>query len=301
MIRMYYFAFEYNIVRPILLSVVIPTFNRPDRLARCIESLARQNAVKSDWEVIVVNDGGMDIGETLKAYSNDLSIAGVDQVNSGPASARNLGVERSRGAIIAFIDDDCVAEPDWVGKLMDSVRSGELVGGKVDNLLKGNIFSETCQTLIDYLYERLAGTSDNFFTSNNMGIHKEDFKRLGGFDTGFETSAGEDREFCVRATQAGIRLRHDPEIRVGHTHSLTFISYLRLHFKYGRAAHTYRKAVDMKRIANLKGGGRGFYLHLLIYPLKRKAQRPLVQSLLLAISQACTIGGYLYERLVRGR
>lgn len=245
----------------------------------------------------MVNDGGMDVTGAVEAIGAEYPILVLNQTNAGPASARNRGVGSSKGRLVAFIDDDCVAEPDWIERMMELTGPGELVGGKVSNLLTGNVYSETCQTLIDYLYGRFENTSDMFFTSNNMCMHAADYEKAGGFDTGFRTSAGEDREFCVRAANAGIRLRWVPAIRIGHTHELGFRSFLRLHLKYGRAAATYRSAVDKSGMGKKTGLRLGFYASLLLYPYRERLRRPLSQSLLLAVSQACTLLGFLYERL----
>jgi glycosyltransferase involved in cell wall biosynthesis len=283
------------------LSIIIPTYNRPERLSKCLSALAYQSVDADSWEVVVVNDGGIDVSDSRKEWEGRLNIVLLEQANKGPASARNLGAERARGHILAFMDDDCAAETDWVASILQNAKPGELIGGKVRNILNKNIYSETCQTLIDYLYERLDRTTDMFFTSNNMCIHAEDFQRIGGFDTGFRTSAGEDREFCVRARQSGISLRWEPEIRIGHAHELNLFSFLRLHFKYGRAAVTYRDSVRKLNIEERTNGGSGFYLGLLLHPFSKKLKKPLTQSMLLGVSQACTISGYLYERFLTRR
>jgi glycosyltransferase involved in cell wall biosynthesis len=283
------------------LSVIIPTYNRPESLKRCLSSLKVQSADASTWEVIVVNDGGMDVTGAVEAIGAEYPILVLNQTNAGPASARNRGVGSSKGRLVAFIDDDCMAEPDWIERMMELTGPGELVGGKVSNLLTGNVYSETCQTLIDYLYERFENTSDMFFTSNNMCMHAADYEKAGGFDTGFRTSAGEDREFCVRAANTGIRLRWVPAIRIGHTHGLGLASFLRLHFKYGRASSTYRSTMEKNGMGKKTGFSIGFYTSLLHYPFKHNMRSPLRQAALLAVSQACILTGFLYERLSSGR
>ena len=283
------------------LSIIIPTYNRPDRLSKCLSALASQSVDPDSWEVLVVNDGGTDVSDSLKQWEGRLNIVPLEQSNKGPASARNLGSERARGLILAFLDDDCAAETDWVASILRHAKPGELIGGKVRNILNKNVYSETCQTLIDYLYERLDTTTDMFFTSNNMCIHAADFHRIGGFDTGFRTSAGEDREFCVRARQSGISLRWEPELRIGHAHDLDLFSYIRLHFKYGRAAVTYRGSIEKLDIKERTNGGSGFYLDLLLYPFRKELGRPFAQSFLLGVSQACTLSGYLHERFLTRR
>lgn len=284
-----------------ILSIVIPTYNRPEGLGRCLQSLASQSADPSLWEVIVVNDGGVDVSGIVEAFNGRIRAVLLNQPNQGPASARNHGARSSTAERIAFLDDDCVAEPDWVDSLLRHAGPGELIGGQVKNRLTDNIYSETCQTLIDYLYERLDRSTDMFFTSNNMCLHADDFRRIGGFDTGFRTSAGEDREFCVRAAQSGVRLRWVPDVRIGHMHKLDLPSFLRLHFKYGRAALNYRRSVNRLEIPERTNGGRGFYLGLLLHPFRKRLDRPGTQTLLLAASQACTISGFLYERFLAHR
>ncbi len=279
------------------LSVIIPTYNRPDRLRNCLKSLTMQQSVLAAWEVVVVNDGGVDVTKIVNEFSSILNVVYVNQENAGPAKARNHGAENAQSDYLAFLDDDCEPTTDWISNIVSVIKPGILIGGKVVNILKDNVYSESCQSLIDYLYTRLDDTTDMFFTSNNMCISRADFIKTGGFDPSFHTSAGEDREYCVRAAQAGIRLIHVPEISIGHAHHLNLTSFIRLHFKYGRAADTYRKSVHKMEIKNRTNGGSGFYLGMLLYPFRERLHDPFKQSVLLAISQACTISGYLYQHL----
>lgn len=280
------------------LTVVIPTYNRPTSLRRCLECLAAQTADKTAWEVVVVNDGGSDSSTTVESFREKLRIRYLQQQNAGPATARNNGVAAAEGNMIALLDDDCLPMPEWIEKILLASGPGLLLGGKVTNSLHDDLYAETCQTLIDYLYIRFQHSNDLFFTSNNMVMSKSDFQSIGGFDTGFRTSAGEDREFCVRAAEKGIRLVHVPAIHIGHAHALSLTSFVRLHFKYGRATHTYRQAIRRLDIKKRTGGGKGFYLHLLLYPFKSGQPNAFAQMTLLAVSQAATICGNLYERFM---
>jgi hypothetical protein len=76
---------------------------------------------------------------------------------------------------------------------------------------------------------------------------------------------------------------------------------MRLHFKYGRAADNYRQSVKRMEIAEKTNGGSGFYLGLLLHPFRKRLKNPITHSLLLALSQACTVGGFLYERFLARR
>ena len=86
----------------VLVSVIIPTFNRLESLANCLKALENQVDCKEKWEVIIVNDGGIDIASVVESSSKLLNIKPFYQNNYGPAKARNYGVENARGKIVAF-------------------------------------------------------------------------------------------------------------------------------------------------------------------------------------------------------
>ena len=96
-------------------SVVVPTYNRCDRLHRVLTALAAQTFPRTSFEVIVVSDGSTDgTDEYLRSDRPPLQLVAVMQPNRGPGPARNAGVERARGRLILFVDDDVVAAPDLV-------------------------------------------------------------------------------------------------------------------------------------------------------------------------------------------
>lgn len=100
-------------------SVVIPTLNRLEDLKKCIEALKRQDLPKSRFEIIVVDNGSTDgTMEFLKAKADAGVLRFLEQKKPGASSARNLGVRSSDARFIAFTDDDCIAEPDWLSTLL---------------------------------------------------------------------------------------------------------------------------------------------------------------------------------------
>ncbi|MBU6281660.1 glycosyltransferase family 2 protein [bacterium] len=127
-------------------TVVIPSFARPGALARCIEGLSRQSAEAGEFEVVVVDDGTPEpvvLDSSLARGRFELRV--LRQDNAGPGVARNLGAASARGEILAFIDDDCVPTPAWLGGLVAAVRRDPdvLAGGATRNGLDGELSAST--------------------------------------------------------------------------------------------------------------------------------------------------------------
>lgn len=100
-------------------SVVVPTFKRPDLLQRCLEALLAQDFNPAAYEVIVVDDAASPETEALVQARAALSAPSLRYLavtgsRHGPAAARNRGWQAARGSIIAFTDDDCLPEPGWL-------------------------------------------------------------------------------------------------------------------------------------------------------------------------------------------
>jgi glycosyltransferase involved in cell wall biosynthesis len=114
-------------------SIIIPTYNRPDELNKCLDALASLNYSRNSFEVIVVNHGGDDSPDGLVSrFETKLSISSITQEQSGPGSARNTGAKIARGRYLAFTDDDCLPEPDWLARFEECLKKNpeSIVGGK---------------------------------------------------------------------------------------------------------------------------------------------------------------------------
>jgi len=110
-------------------TVVVPTRNRPASLAACLEALARQTF--EDFEVVVVDDGSRPAAEVAPGVVAGRGIRCLRLSGAGPAAARNAGADAAAGAYLAFLDDDCLPEVDWLAQLAEACRRWPeaLVGG----------------------------------------------------------------------------------------------------------------------------------------------------------------------------
>jgi GT2 family glycosyltransferase len=280
-------------------SVVIPTYQRPKSLVRLLSSLTFLNYDPERFEVIVVNDGGdYPVEKIVRIYGDKLNIVFSGQENQGPAAARNNGSRLAGGEYLAFIDDDCVADPDWLSAMAARLKEKPFsaCGGKVANALLNNPYSAATQLLTDYLYEhyspliRLTG----FFPAANLTVPREVFMNMGGFDPTLRF--GEDRDLCYRWASRGHPFVTVPEAIVYHFHALNFFSLLSLHFSYGGGTFQFwrRHNPGVLRIATLNSPS--WHLRLLLYAIRdRKISRGLSSTPLLFLIQLACIAGIFWQ------
>ena len=285
-------------------SILIPTYNRPDRLRACLDSLTAQE-VPGGFEVIVVDDGSPDpMAPVVAAFAHRLDVRCLRQDNAGPAAARNAAAGAAKGAFLAFTDDDCRPEPGWLAALHAAHREAPeaLVGGHTDNALTGDIYAGTAQDLVSFLYEHASAKGAealDFFTSNNLGCSADTFARLGGFDDSFPLAAGEDRDFGLRAKAAGHPLVFVPGAVVQHHHGMTLGRFFRQQRNYGRGAFHLRKRLSEQGEQAPGFEGLRFYGGMLSYPFRHRSPQPLARAALLGLSQVAMVAGFAQEAVQR--
>ncbi len=201
-------------------SVIVPTFNRPNELRRLLTALARQEG--ASFEVVIVDDGGVDPVDGLcREFATSLPLRLIHQDNAGPAAARNRGAAEARAPILAFTDDDCIPCPKWVSVMAAACGFDEplLVGGRTINAIARSLFSAASQDVAEYLMTVSDGEFP-FAASNNIAMPRSAFGAVGGFDTSYPLAAGEDRAFCRQWGEMGWTFVRAPEAVVEHCHRL---------------------------------------------------------------------------------
>jgi GT2 family glycosyltransferase len=227
-------------------SVVIPTFERPDTLRQVLEALGRQ-AGAVDFEVVVVDDGSLDATpERLRALSPPYPFRFFRQENSGPAAARNRGVEEARGRSILFLGDDTVPEPDLLA--VHAQAHGEPRPFPVAVLgyttwPRDRRVSPFLHHINEYglqfgygLIEDPEAVPFNFFYTSNISLPRALLRAAGLFDTTFPHAAWEDIEIAYRMMRMGMKILYRPAAVARHYHDITFESFRRRQEKAGEAA-----------------------------------------------------------------
>ncbi len=285
----------------IIFSVVIPTYNRSEQLLNCLKALARQEYDRDCFEVIVVSDGGeFPTDSRVERLRGEMNLTILLQPHAGPACARNTGASQARGHYLAFTDDDCLPEPDWLGCLASrvAVSGGCAFGGRTVNAFPRNLCSVASQLLVDYIYAFHATNPDRqrFFATNNLVVSSAHFHAVGGFDASYPLAAGEDREFCDRLRKIGIPFLFVPEAVVYHAHAMTVASYARQQFNYGCGSFLFHYSEGSRKGIISRFESLSFYLNLLVYPFSHASgTKKIPLAFLVLISQLAVTAGYFRE------
>ncbi len=282
-------------------SIVIPTYNRPERLENCLKAIALLDYPCDRFEVIVVDDGSKTpLDSVVEPLKDKINLTLLRQENAGPAAARNRGAASAKGEFLAFTDDDCQPTTDWLTQFAAEFTTNPIamLGGKTINALSSNPFSTASQKLIDYLYEYYnpAKGKDAFFASNNIAMPTASFRALNGFDVSFPLAAAEDRDFCDRWNQA-YPMVYVPDAQINHYHKLSLGSFWKQHFGYGRGAFCFHQIRSQRVAKDLEVEPLSFYFKLLFYPFSQVDRQPkiLIASLLF-LSQLANVAGFFWER-----
>jgi glycosyltransferase involved in cell wall biosynthesis len=198
------------------ISVVIPHLNQPGGLEACLSSLDRQTLDQSLFEVIVVDNGSVSTPETVLARHPRARL--LSEVTPGPGPARNTGVHGAVGHIIAFIDADCRAHPDWLSVALQHISaapSSTVLGGDVRIWHEGEqryTAIEAYESVFAYLFKRYI-ERQGFSGTGNLVMRRGDFDKVGPFG-GIDLA--EDMDWGRRARVAGLTFKYVSEMIVFH-------------------------------------------------------------------------------------
>jgi GT2 family glycosyltransferase len=202
-----------------MISIVIPTYNRSSTLAKTLLNLSKQQFAEP-WEVIVANNRSTDdTDEAVRRQRFPAPLRLVHEEKPGVAAARNAGIAVARGQYIVMMDDDILVEPDFLRRHYDLLLSnpGCWITGDVVNLpeQRATPFGKYRQSLYRIPNESDGGEA-HWLNGNNTSLPRLDWERLGGFDERFPGAAVEDYDLALRAWDAGIRILFCPSIVALH-------------------------------------------------------------------------------------
>lgn len=230
-----------------MVSVVIPTCNRRMILSQCLAALADQTF--ADFEVIVVDDCSTDNTiEMLESLLRDRPSLRLrwfrHERHAGANAARNRGIQEARGEIVAFLDSDCIAEADWLEKLVAGFDADDVaaVTGLVTEPPPGNVYelalAGTCRVHGRGDAPRLVG--------GNMAVRRA-LLAGHGFDEDaqwrsqlrgekVDSPVCDEESLFLMFRAQGRRMRVVPNAKVMHVHGYDRRSFFRHALAGGKAA-----------------------------------------------------------------
>ncbi len=217
-----------------LLSSIICTHNRYDLLPNAIESLLNQRLKRDRHEILIVDNSPdrTSADAMAKRYEGAANLRYIFSPLENLSLARNLGAETARADIVAYLDDDAIADPEWAQSLIDAYRHfGEetgIVGGPVTPIWEHpppDWLTDRCGELLS-LVDRgpeLHVMDHGWLAGCNISFHRKTLLRVGGFPVALGRSGGaisllssEETHVCERIRAEGKKMIYAPRAAVGH-------------------------------------------------------------------------------------
>lgn len=233
-------------------TVIVPTYNRPDALARTLDALLAMDFPQDLFDIVVVDTGRKELGAEQVADARGAQY--LRQSNVGVAAARNRGAEIAAGELLLFVDDDTVVDKSHLRRHEAIQREGEkyVVAGhrtldpSLRALLASTAFGRYRLAYEDRYnkpYEAGHGHDSGrvyplALAAADLSIRKQVFRSLGGFDERFPVGA-EDQDLTWRARQAGCSLIYDFHIQAIHNDQHRDPSDLRRRIERGAVGTVY--------------------------------------------------------------
>lgn len=230
-------------------SVIVPTWMRPDLLQRCLDALQNQTLARNAYEIIVCDDGpsvqAADVvRQALARQPDSPAIHYIEVIDTqGPAAARNRGWQQARASIIAFTDDDTVPDPGWLEAGLATMTSGA-------DAVTGRIVVPLPPRPSDIELDA-AGLARAEFVTANCFVRRDALEALGGFDERFRMAWREDSDLHFRLLKGGYRVVRAEDALVVHPlRDMSFAAGARMQKKvlfdvllYGKHPRLYRERI----------------------------------------------------------
>lgn len=212
-------------VQPPTVAVVIATIGRPVSLARCLAGL--RDGIRAPDEVIVVDQSvGPSIGQVMRdADTGWTRLRHIPTESLGVSHARNIGWRASAASIVAFTDDDCLPDRNWVSTIAESLGGDPELDGLTGRVL--GLGEETPD--LRAVSQRTATDARTYSgrslpwrvgTGGNFAVRHATIERAGGFDNrlgpGTDGASAEDLDILYRLLRGGSRIRYDPRAIIYH-------------------------------------------------------------------------------------
>jgi glycosyltransferase involved in cell wall biosynthesis len=251
-------------------SVLIPTYNRAETLAKTLRALADQHNFAPEFEVLVIDDGSTDqTAEQVRRLQQQYPVPlhYFYQHNQKQGRARNFGARNASGRMLLFLGDDTVPRKDFLAahhrthEQQGSYSSGTsrmaVIGYTTwpDNYRRTRFLEYIGEQGWQFGFSLIKNENDvpfNFFYTSNLSLAREFFLKAGGFDESFHEYGWEDIELSLRLKNLGMRLVYCPEALTHHYHPISLTSFIQRQHKVGYSAWDFfRKHPEMAEFLSI--------------------------------------------------
>lgn len=229
----------------VTLTVIVPTYKRPQDVEALLPLLKPQIEGQPDRRLIVVNDGthSVDYAAVLRPHLAWMRYLPAPK-NGGPAAARNFGAREACGDVLVFTDDDCRPPAYWLDYLQARYEAEPWLDGLAGYTrpqmrnpkdLREKLIAAS-RVLPGATYDEIGRLICGVTAA--FSVKRSFYEKIGGFDETFRPS-GEDLDLTQRLLRAGALIEADPHWWTGHTTCDTLKSYLRRYYTYGEGSARY--------------------------------------------------------------
>jgi len=222
------------------ISVVVPTVDRVDLLARTLRGLAAQDGVAC--EVIVVHDGDPGVRALLAEWSDHLPLRALQIPQRGAVPKRNVGWRAARADLIAFTDDDCEPAPGWLKSALAAFEDPDV------DLVQGRVDAHPEDAGVSGLFKRTIEVHGRYegYPNANLVYRRRALERVGGYDDAF-WGAGEDSDLAHRVIESGGGVRYVDDAVVWHAvRAVDFTSHLKSLPRWANAPLTMKRHPQLR-------------------------------------------------------
>ncbi|MGQ9706915.1 MAG: glycosyltransferase family 2 protein [bacterium] len=220
------------------ISVIIPVGNGSIYLNEVLKAISEQ--IHKPYEIIIVNDRVSDNSlEPLKDISLPNKVVETTKERFGVSSARNIGVETTKGNIIIFIDSDVLVPPDALSRIAKAIEKYDgAIGVQSKDCGFDNISSRYKNQWMRWTYLRLKNPISLFYTSFAC-IKRPAFIKSGGFDERYRSPSIEDTAFGNKLSQLDFKIYIDKQLEYIHKRRYNLFDILRTDFRRSKDLVTY--------------------------------------------------------------
>jgi len=228
-------------------SVYIPAYNAAEFLERCLDSLARQT-LQPD-EILVIDDGSRDQSAAIAQRYSQVKVIRHES-NLGLAAARNTALREARNELVASLDADCSAHPQWLEKLVPHMDDSSVAGagGQLTEGVHSSVADRwRCAHMVQHWGNQHLKNPPFLFGCNNV-FRRSAVLGCGGYDESLRTN-GEDADISRKLLAQSWQLVYDPAARAVHMRYDTVASLLNTYWRW--TFHGFENPKQRLRLAKI--------------------------------------------------